>query len=131
MGARMELAIKDQEPALATSVYDPPSDPVAQLPEAFAILVAHDNQTRLGVRGDVGGFRGVAMNLDHAAGGRPSSSIKGQSTLYFAAARAFKYVMLIADHHHGVVSNYLHQTHLSAARYTTHRAYSRRQGPFI
>jgi hypothetical protein len=78
----------------------------------------------------VRGFLSVAMNLDYTAGGRPSSSIEGQSTLYFAAARAFKYVMLIADHHHSVVSNYLHQMHLSAARYTTHRAYSLRL-PFI
>jgi hypothetical protein len=132
VGVRMELTIKDRSAqSLATSVCNPPSDPVAQLPEAFAILVAHDNQTRLGVRGDVRGFLSVAMNLDYTAGGRPSSSIEGQSALYFAAAGAFKYVMLIADHHHGVVSNYLHQTHLSAARYTTHRAYSLRQGRFI
>jgi len=90
------------------------------------MLVAHDNQTRLGVFGDVRSFLSVAINLDHAAGGRPSSPIEDQSALYFAAGRAFKYVMLIADHHHGVVANYLHQTHLSAARYTTHRAYSLR-----
>ena len=110
--------------SLATLVYNPPSDPVTQLAEAFAISVAHDNQTRFGVRGDVRGFLSVAINLDHAAAGRPSSPIEGQSALYFAAARAFKYVMLIADHHHGVVPNYLHQSHLSAARYTTHHAYS-------
>src|SRR5262249_15553084 len=48
-------------------------DPIAQLPEAFPILVAHNNQTRVGVLGDVRGFLGVAINLDHAAGGRPSS----------------------------------------------------------
>lgn len=110
--------------SLATSVYNTPSDPIAQLPEAFPISVAHNNQTRVGVLGDVRGFLGVAINLDQAAGGRPSSPVENQSALYFAASRAFKYVMLIADHHHGVVSNYLHQTHLSAARYTTHRAYS-------
>jgi len=55
--------------SLATSVYNTPSDPIAQLPEAFPILVAHNNQTRVGVLGDVRGFLGVAINLDHAAGG--------------------------------------------------------------
>jgi len=110
--------------SLSDSVYNPPSNPVAQFPEAFAILVAHDNQTRLGVLGDVGGFVGVAIDLDHAAGGRPSNPIEDQSAFYFAAGRTLKCMMLIAGHHHGVVPNYLHQTHLSAARYTTHRAYS-------
>src|SRR5262249_46223675 len=108
----------------SASVYTPPSDPVTQLPETFAISVAHDNQTRFGVLGDVRGFVGDAINLDHAAGGRPSNPIEDQSAFYFAAGRALKCMMLIAGHHHGVVPNYLHQTHLSAARYTTHRAYS-------
>jgi hypothetical protein len=87
-------------------------------------LVAHDNQTRLGVPGDVRAFLGVAIDLDYAAGGRPSNPIEDQSALYFAAGRAFKCMMLIAGHHHGVVPNYLHQAHLSAARYTTHCAHS-------
>jgi hypothetical protein len=102
---------------------------VCNLP--FSILVAHNNQTRVGVLGDVRGFLAVAINLNHGACGRPSSPVEDQPALYFAAGRAFKYMMLIADHHHGVVSNYLHQTHLSAARYTTHRAYSLRHGRFM
>jgi hypothetical protein len=109
---------------LATSVYNPPSDPVTKLPKALAISVVHNHQTRLVVLSDVGGFLGIGINLDHAAGGRPSTPIEGQSALYFAAGRAFKCMMLIARHHHGVVPNCLHQMHLSAAGYTTHRAYS-------
>jgi hypothetical protein len=41
----------------------------------------------------------------------------------FAAAGTLKYMMLIAAHHHGVVLDYLHQMHLSAARHTTHRTH--------
>ena len=132
-GVRMELTINEQMSAIrcASSVYNPPSDPIAQLSKSFAILVAHDNPTRLGVHGDVQGFLGVAMNLNHAAAGRPSTPIEDQSALDFAAGRTFKRVVLIADHHHGVVSDYLHQTHLGAARHTTHRSYSLPTSSFL
>jgi hypothetical protein len=110
--------------SLTNSVYDPPSDPVTQIPETFAIWIAHHDQTGLGVLGDMGGFLDAAIDLDHAAGRRPSNPIEDQSALYFVAGRAFECMVLIAGHHHGVVSNYLHQTHLSAARHTTHPAYS-------
>ena len=92
--------------SLSASVYNPPSDPVTQLPETFAISVAHDNQARLSIFGDVRSFVGVAINLDHAAGGRPSNPIEDQSAFYFAAGRALKCMMLIAGHHHGGVPNY-------------------------
>jgi hypothetical protein len=63
------LAANAQTP-LATSVYNPPSDPVTQLPKALAISVVHDHQTRLAVLSDVRGFLGIGINSDHAAGGR-------------------------------------------------------------
>jgi hypothetical protein len=78
------------EAPVAASVCNPPSDPVTQFAEAPAILVAHDNQTRLGVLGDVRVFLAVGINSDHAAGGRPSIPTEGQSALDFVAGRAFK-----------------------------------------
>src|SRR6516165_5299541 len=102
-----------------------PSQPVTQLPQAFAVSVQQDDLTRLTVFSTVSTFVLVTVNSDYATCGRSSRPIEHQPALCRTAGGALKRVMLEAAHLHGGLLDDRHQAHSRAAVDATHSFFPR------